>query len=112
MLIILADNQLYAWGYGTTYELCDMTRTSKNRPVESTCQQYNPIKGKVIRTMVSSSASPHSVAVVTSEGKMYTWGPNTYGEIGDRTVNVPKDHPVEVKGLLEGKRIVSIAAGD
>jgi alpha-tubulin suppressor-like RCC1 family protein len=56
-----------------------------------------PITG-LERVITVAAGNSHFVAV-TSSGKVYTWGMNTFGQLGDGT-NVSNDTPREVPGLV------------
>ena len=52
----------------------------------------------------------HTVAL-TSDGKVFAWGKNTYGQLGDGTTNYHgTPTPVAVRGLF-GKGMTAIAGG-
>jgi alpha-tubulin suppressor-like RCC1 family protein len=57
------------------------------------------------------SGSEHSLAL-TSAGKLYSWGSNEFGQLGDGTV-IDKSTPtiVRISGLQSGDEINNISAG-
>lgn len=76
---------------------------SSNTPVK-VVRETGVMAGK---TVVDMFAAAYHNCALTSEGKVYCWGYNNYGQIGDGTT-INRDKPVEVKGLLEGKVVTSI----
>ncbi|MDR0591421.1 MAG: IPT/TIG domain-containing protein, partial [Candidatus Nomurabacteria bacterium] len=63
------------------------------------------------RTVVQVAAGRSHVIALTSDGKLYTWGSNNFGQLGDGTM-IDSFSPIEVNtAALAGKTIVDIAAG-
>ncbi|CAD7926537.1 unnamed protein product [Amoebophrya sp. A25] len=66
------------------------------------------------RKIVKVAAGDMHMAALTKEGEAFTWGYNDYGQLGwglsgvDRT---GQQKPTQVKGLLEGEKILDIACG-
>ncbi len=59
-----------------------------------------------------STGQSHTVAL-KSDGKLYSWGANTNGQLGDGTTTQrPFPVPVNMNGTLSNKTIRSIAAGN
>jgi alpha-tubulin suppressor-like RCC1 family protein len=88
------------WGYNGAGQLGDNTTTSSDVPVGV----YGLTKGiKAVEAGYS-----HSCAL-TTKGKVWCWGDNAYGQLGDNsTTSSPK--PVAVYGL--GSGVKAISAGD
>ena len=96
---------LYAWGYNSGGALGDLTTVNKSSPVL--------VSGPAATSWATVSASDHSLAITTT-GRLYAWGPNDYGGLGDLTV-VGKSSPVLVSGpaatswsAVEGGRFHSL----
>lgn len=70
-----------------------------------------PLKGVLseVRIIAVAAGLHHSMAL-GSFGELYTWGDNTYGQLGDGTT-VTNRHPKRVLGLIFEEVIVAISAG-
>lgn len=65
-------------------------------------------------TVARESAGHYHSAVLTSEGRLFLWGRNSYGQLGDGT-SVQKNTPTEITdrfGLHPGERIVEVSLGN
>jgi alpha-tubulin suppressor-like RCC1 family protein len=96
------DGRVYTWGSNTFGELGylgDWLGSPTPTLVEG-------LKNRKIIAVQAGSA--HSVAL-DDQGRVYTWGSNTHGELGNGTVT-RSFYPSQVQGL-EGVKIVSIQAG-
>ena len=62
------------------------------------------------KKFVSVSSSSESTCALNTEGKVYCWGSNDHGRLGDGTTE-DRLTPVQVKGLLTGKIVVALATG-
>lgn len=74
------------------------------QPSESATIQYSGDN-----LWVQFSASHHHTCAIDSYGRLYCWGANTYGQIGDGTTNnsnIPV--AVDVSGVLAGRRIKQV----
>lgn len=99
--------EVFAWGSGTTGELGNNTNVNSSVPVAV----GGALIGKKVTTI--SAGSMHSLAI--GEGKVYAWGYNQYGQIGngahgDFTPSVLS--PVEIAGQLDGKKVTMIETGE
>ena len=67
----------------------------------------------LLQTIVGvAGGSAHSYAL-TSEGLVYAWGHNSYGELGNNgTASSPVPVMVYTNGALSGKKITAIASGE
>ena len=98
-----SDQNIYAWGDNTHGELGDGTTTLRNVPVKV------PMPEGVKFTQVSAGSS-HAMAL-DSEGRVWTWGDNIYGQLG----RVPDDaNPANKPGIISvptGVSFIAISAG-
>lgn len=107
---------VYCWGRGAVGQLgngvhstvstqpdYDDPNVSSNTPVK-VVRETGVMAGKTVTDIFA--AAYHNCAL-TSEGKVYCWGYNKYGQLGDGTTT-NRDKPVEVKGALSGKVVTSI----
>ena len=104
-LVLTSDNKLYTWGYNLSGQLGNGTNNDSNVPVE--VDMTGVLSGKTI-TQISTKG--HFCLVLTSDNNLYSWGDNTYGQLGDGT-NISSNIPVEVniKGVLSKKTISQIS---
>jgi alpha-tubulin suppressor-like RCC1 family protein len=100
-LAIGSDGNLYAWGYNNAGQLGDGTTTDQHSPEMIT------LAPGVTPTAISAGAF-HSLAI-GSDGRLYAWGSNDQGELGDGTTT-EHDSP-EVITLAAGVTPTAIAAG-
>jgi hypothetical protein len=109
---IFSDNRMCGWGYNTEYEILDGTTTSRNTPTLSTqTLDTSPLNKKNIIQIASSVVNGFTL-VLTSDGKIYSWGNNKYGQLGDESQATPKQHPTLVKGALWNKTAIQVAVAD
>ncbi len=95
------DGNVYAWGLNSSGQLGDSTTTNSNVPVMA--------KMPSGVTATSVFAGPAFALAIGSDGNVYAWGGNYFGELGDST-NTNSSVPVMVK-LPEGVKATSISAG-
>ena len=76
-----SDGKLYAWGYNGDGELGDGTTTESDIPA-----QVSLPTGVTATTIGAGSEDGYAIG---SDGNVYSWGSNTYGELGDDTTTGP-----------------------
>ncbi len=104
---IHSDGTLYSWGNNTSGQLGDNSETQRTTPVP--VYTSGVLNGKSITDV--SAGWYHSVAL-DSDGKLYAWGDNTNGQLGDNsTTSSSVPVTVNTSGVLNGKTITAIAAG-
>jgi alpha-tubulin suppressor-like RCC1 family protein len=92
------DGRLFAWGYNAEGELGDNSTTDKSVPVSvSTGDSFKEI----------AFGEYFGLAIRGSDGRLFAWGYNLYGQLGDNTT-VDKSVPVSVS---TGDSFVQIACG-
>lgn len=103
---IASDNNAYCWGLNTNGQLGNNSTTLSQMPVP--VDTTGVLSGKTI-TAISAGGS-HTCAV-TSEDKVYCWGLNTNGQLGDGT-NTQSLVPVKVvdTGALGNIHIKSVSS--
>ena len=111
---LTSDGRIYAWGRNTSGELgIGTTLASSNVPI-AVKTTGTPMDGKVVKQVEGGGRyeGSHSIALA-SDGTVYTWGLNQYGQLGNNTTtNSRSPIAVQVAGTpLAGKTIVQIAAG-
>ena len=109
-IALASTGQVYSWGYRLNGVI--------GNGVGGTGNDLEPIAVKVTgalagKTITAIALSSNHVLALASTGQVYSWGDNGYGQIGDATSGNTRLEPVAIKtsGVLNGKRIVSIAAG-
>jgi len=80
---------LYGWGYNGDGELGDLSLASKSAPVL--------VSGPVSTSWAAVAAGFWHTLGITTQGRLYAWGYNTNGQLGD-TTTVLKSSPVLVSG--------------
>lgn len=107
-LALCADGTVMAWGHGGGGELGDGLMANSNTPVA--VSTAGVLAGKKV-TAISAGGS-HALALC-SDGALVGWGYNTNGQLGTGTVGVSAvPVAVEGSGVLAGKAVASIKAGD
>ncbi|MDO9628657.1 MAG: InlB B-repeat-containing protein, partial [Acholeplasmataceae bacterium] len=108
--ILTSTGRIFTWGYNYYGQLGDGTNMYKTSPTEIT-SQFNLEAGETIKSV---SLGRYHSSLLTSNGRLFTWGVNWYGQLGDGTTN-DRSTPLEITSqfsLLEDERIVSISLGD
>ncbi len=99
-LAIGSDGKLYAWGFNGDGSLGDGSTTQHDSPEVIT------LVAGVKPTAVS--AGPDSSVAIGSDGKLYAWGDNTFGELGDGTTT--SHNSPEVITLAAGVKPTAVSA--
>lgn len=114
-----SSGQLHAWGKNNKGQLGDGSTANSDVAINLSEQNSWPIPstGKTIKTF---SARSHTVYAIDSSGRLYAWGLNDFGQIGDNStqnaltpVNLSA-MPVLKDGVdnpLYGKKIIDVSAG-
>ena len=91
-LALKSDGTVWAWGYNYAGQLGDGTNTNKNSPV----QVLGPGGAGHLSGVTAVAAGYNSLAL-KSDGTVWAWGDNGFGELGDGTTS-NRTTPVQVKG--------------
>ena len=78
------DGKVYAWGYNYRGQLGDGTNNDSNIPICISDIPTNPLNKVKIKEI--SAGGSHTVAI-DEEGKVYAWGVNYNGQLGNGTNN-------------------------
>ena len=106
-LALDSEGQIYAWGYNYNGQLGNGDTTDSNTPVK--VDTSGVLAGKTISQI--SAGGAHSLAL-DSEGQIYAWGSNIYGQLGNGdTTSSNTPVKVDTSGVLAGKTITQISAG-
>jgi alpha-tubulin suppressor-like RCC1 family protein len=88
MAAIRTDGTLWLWGSNSVGQLGDNTANNRSSPVQT-------VSGGANWAQVSLGES-HSTAIKT-DGTLWTWGLNTYGQLGDNSITT-RVSPVQIAG--------------
>ncbi|MEI6580067.1 MAG: InlB B-repeat-containing protein, partial [Eubacteriales bacterium] len=109
-----SDGKLYTWGYNTNGQLGDDTYIQKLKPVcisDTGSLATNPLFGKVVTQIHAAGLQTFAI----SNGKLYAWGRDTSGLLGDGATTqrkTPYCISDIVSSALYGKTIVAVRTGD
>jgi alpha-tubulin suppressor-like RCC1 family protein/phosphodiesterase/alkaline phosphatase D-like protein len=106
-LALCSDGTVAAWGWNGYGQLGDNSMTDSAVPVA--VDPSGVLAGK--RVIALAAGYGHSLALC-SDGTIASWGVNSHGQLGNqRTNHSPVPVLVSSSGVLSGKRVVAIAAG-
>ncbi len=106
-LVLTADRRLFSWGLNAQGQLGDGSNSTRTLPVAVVTTGV--LAGKTITQI---AAGRDHCMVLTSDGKLFAWGRNDYGQLGDGTTtnrNVPV--AVNMSGALAGKSVAAMDGG-
>jgi uncharacterized repeat protein (TIGR02543 family) len=107
---ISSTGRVFSWGFNPVGGLGDGTSLDKKVPTEITPRFNLNTNDKII----SISSSGDNTSALSSTGRVFTWGLNKYGEMGDNT-NIGKSTPTEITFRFDKvaatEKIISIANG-
>jgi parallel beta-helix repeat protein len=107
-LALDSGGKVYGWGYNVDGQLGCGTSSNLWFPVP--VDTSGVLAGKTITAIAA--GEKHSIAL-SSEGKVYSWGSNAFGQLGTTTVtSTLRPIEVDMSGALAGKTITQIAAGN
>jgi alpha-tubulin suppressor-like RCC1 family protein len=98
-LALESDGTVFTWGDNGYGQLGNGTMLASNLPV-----QVSGLTG--VKSIAASSNSFHALAVKT-DGSLWSWGDNHYGQLGDSTT-ADKSTPTQVAGLSS---VIALSAG-
>jgi uncharacterized repeat protein (TIGR02543 family) len=106
-LALTTNGRVYAWGDNSSNQLGDGSTTNRSSP---TLINFSGLQdGETIQTVIAGSF--HSLALTTNS-RIYTWGTNSYGQLGDgTTINRPSPKLIEISGLQDGETVLTVNAG-
>ena len=106
-LALASNGTIYAWGSNAYGQLGNGNNNDSNVPVA--INMSGTLSGKTINSITCGGG--HSL-VLASDGKIYSFGWNNFGQLGNGN-NSDSNVPVAVNmsGVLSGKTITSLAGG-
>ena len=119
-LAVGSDGNAYAWGYNNYGELGDGTDINKSKPVMVKMPDRKTYQDlpKDFTYLQVSAGEYHSVAI-GSDGYVYAWGYNNYGQLGNNTtsrytantVPVRVRDPASPNDTSKGLKATQVSAG-
>ena len=110
MIALDSEGKVYTWGDNRNWQLGNGTEEYySNEPICISNIEGNALKGKNIAEVQSDG---NTVISIDSEGKVYTWGRNNKGQLGNGSNVEYGDEPIcisEIKeNALSGKKTVEV----
>ena len=96
---IKTDGTLWSWGRNGNGQLGDNTITDKSSPVQTIASGTN---WKLV------ACGAYHTAAIKTDGTLWSWGRNSYGQLGDNTIT-DKSSPVQT--IAGGTNWKSVACG-
>lgn len=104
-LAVLSNGELYAWGVNSYSQLGDGSTTKRTTPIRVT-----GLRGLAPVAAIAAGVV-HSLAAL-SNGTVYAWGSNHYGQVGDGTTSQRATATAVVKpAAWNGLTVTSVGAG-
>ena len=106
---ITSSGRLFTWGFGAYGQIGDGMTSHRSTPTNITSGFNLGVEEKIVSTTIGDS---HSSAL-TSTGRIFTWGYNNYGQLGDGTntnIKVPKE-TTDHFDLALGETIIKVSSG-
>ena len=108
-LVCTSEGRVYAWGSNSAKQLGLGAGTP---PIESVfpvaVDDSDVLSGKKIESIAA--GSNHSLAS-DNIGRVFSWGDNSSGELGNGSTGGEVSQPLQVGGMLAGKTVTRVAAG-
>jgi prepilin-type N-terminal cleavage/methylation domain-containing protein len=109
---IASDDRVYCWGDNSDGQLGNGNTTDSSVPVA--VDWTGVLSGKTARTFKNGPAG--TACIIASDDRLYCWGNNEYGMLGNNTLNVSpyqSEVPVAVTwtGVLSGKAAKDFTVG-
>jgi len=98
---IKTDGTLWVWGSNTNGQLGDNTRTARSSPVQTIAFGTN---------WKSVAFGLYHIAAIKTDGTLWTWGYNYFGQLGDGTI-ASKSSPVQTVAGGTNWKSVAVSYG-
>lgn len=112
VLALSSTGQVYAWGDNQAFQLGNNNADTSGNGIDSNVPVL--VGGVLTGKVVTAVAAGRSHSFALAGGKVYAWGGNLTGQIGNGAGGSGNDVtlPLELAGNLAGKTITHICAGD
>ncbi len=107
-IAVTDSGKVYTWGLNDNGQLGNGTTESSSFPIDIT-SRFPSGNGKIIQAAVGNKFT----IALTESGKVYTWGYNYYGQLGDGTTE-SSTTPINITyflGLNSSDKVVQVFAG-
>ncbi len=112
-IAVNSNGDLYSWGWNGQGQLGNGTNTDSNVPLPVRAAGTPMAGKKIVHVSTGGNFYKGSSLALSSEGKVYSWGANDQGQLGNGTAT-NSNLPVEVKTEgtpMAGKKIIQTAIG-
>lgn len=112
-IAVNSNGDLYSWGWNGQGQLGNGTNTDSNVPLPVRTAGTPMAGKKIVHVSTGGNFYKGSSLALSSEGKVYSWGANDQGQLGNGTAT-NSNLPVEVKTEgtpMAGKKIIQTAIG-
>ncbi|MCL6591934.1 MAG: putative Ig domain-containing protein [Firmicutes bacterium] len=99
-IIRKSDGTIWSWGSNDQEQLGDGTSINKNNPM-----QINGLSDHESHIISVFCGGRHSI-ILKSDGTVWTWGRNDYGQLGDGTT-ATRTLPIQIKELTNIREIIA-----
>ena len=107
--LLTSEQRVFTWGYNANGPLGDGTNLNSNTPIDIT-SNFNLNVGE---TIVNIYLGGFHSSAITSDGRVFTWGYNGYGQLGDGTI-LHSSLPIDITSQFNleiGEVVTSLALG-
>ncbi len=95
-MALSSQGRVFTWGFNQNYELGTGQSADQSKPVDIT-SKFRLSSGETI-DFISSGA--HHCSALTSEGRIFMWGDNSHGQLGD-SGNEDKIRPIDITNQID-----------
>ena len=106
---LTSEGRLFTWGANWYGQLGDGTTINRHTPADITAHFMLDVG----ETLIMIFLRGYHAAALTSEGRLFTWGANWYGQLGDGTTENTHT-PVDITAafnLLAGETLIQMSLG-
>ncbi len=104
--VIASDDKVYCWGYNGSGQLGNGNKTNQTTPVAVLA---GAMPAGAVRSI---TAGAYHTCAIASDEKVYCWGNNYYGQLGDGNTRTDQTSPVAVlNGAMPAGAVKSITDG-